>query len=88
MKSKILIDNKNKDEYNVLFKVEAENKKNYVVYTKNEKNKDGEIIAYAASYSMCEGKQILEPVEDDNVLEFLDGILLQVQNKMNKGVKE
>ena len=79
-----MIDNKAKDEYTILFKVDTEDKKSYVVYTKNEKNKDGEVVAYAANYNICDGKQSLEPVDDENTLEFLDTILLQVQSKMNK----
>ena len=88
MKNKIMIDNKNKDEYTVLFKVDTEDNKSYVEYTKNEKNKDDEVIAYAANYSVCDGKQLLEPIDDESTLEFLDTILLQVQSKMNKNSGE
>lgn len=88
MKSKIVIDKEDKkEEFNVLFRVETDDKNhNYVVYTKEEQNDDGDTIAYAANYMKVNGKQILEPIEDEDILEFLDSILLQVQSKMNKEV--
>ena len=90
MKNKLIIDKDDKtEEYNILFKVETDNKgKNYIVYTKGEKNQDGEVIAYAANYEFLDGKQKLSPIEDDYTLEFLDSVLIQVQNKMNKEVSE
>ena len=90
MKSRIIIDKeKSKDEYNILFKVETDyDDINYVVYTKGEKNEDGEIIAYAGKYAMESGKQKIEPIEDDYTLEFLDSILLQVQRKLNQESSE
>lgn len=90
MKNKLIIDQENNtEEYNILFKVETDNKDiNYVVYTKGEKSKDGDVIAYAGVYSIKNGKQQIEPIEDDNTLEFLDSVLLQIQNKMNKEVGE
>lgn len=90
MKNKIIIDkNDKKEEFNILFKVETNHKDiNYIVYTDGQKNKDGEVIAYAASYSIKNGKQKLKPIEDEDTLEFLDSVLLQVQRKMNKEVGE
>lgn len=77
------------EEYNVLFKVETNDLgKKYLVYTKGEKNKEGEVIAYAASYELKGGLQELYPIEDEYTLEFLDSVLLQVQTKMNKEVSE
>lgn len=90
MINKIMIDKtEDKEEYNILFKVETDNDKvNYVVYTNGEKNSDGDVIAYAANYIRKNGKQVLEPIENEDVLEFLDSVLLQVQNKMNKEIGE
>ncbi len=84
MKNKIILDkDDNKEEYNILFKVETDQEKeNYVVYTKGEKNFDGETIAYAGKYLLKNGKQKIEPIEDDYTLEFLDSILLQVQKNL------
>lgn len=90
MKNKIIVDqNENKEEYHILFKVETDKEDiNYIVYTNGEKTRDGEEIAYAASYSKINGKQVLEPIEEEYILEFLDSVLLQAQSKMNKEVGE
>ncbi len=83
MKNKLVIDKKDdKEEYKILFKVETEEEK-YIVYTKDELNQDGEIVAYAGKYSLNKGKQILEPIDDLYTLELLDSVLLQVESKMN-----
>lgn len=85
MENKIIIDNKAKDKYNILFEVDADNQKEkYVVYTKDKKNKNGETITYAAKYTIKNGQQVLSPIKDEDILEYLDGILLQVQSKMKK----
>lgn len=76
--------NDTKEVYDILVNVEA-NEANYIIYTKNEKNECGDTIAYAANYEFVDGKQKIQPIEDDDVLEFLDTILMQIQNKMNGG---
>ena len=48
-------------------------------------NECGDIIAYAASYDYSNGSQKISPIEDADILEFLDVILLQIQSKMNNG---
>lgn len=73
-----------KENYDILLNIEADNT-NYIIYTKHEHNDCGDIIAYAANYEFNNGKQKISPIEDENVLEFLDGILLQIQDKMNGG---
>ena len=73
-----------KECFDILFNVEA-NDTNYIIYTKHEKNECGDTIAYAANYEYSSGKQKITPIEDEDVLEFLDVILLQIQNKMNGG---
>ena len=73
-----------KEVYDLLFNVEA-GEKNYIIYTKNELNECGDIIAYAASYDYSNGSQKISPIEDADILEFLDVILLQIQSKMNNG---
>ncbi len=90
MKNKLIIDkNGQKEEYNILFKVDITSKKmSYLVYTKDEKNKEGETICYAGCYGKSDGHQRIEPIEDEYTLEFLDSVLLQVQKKMNIEVGE
>ena len=70
--------------FDILLNIEAE-EANYLIYTKHEENDCGDTIAYAATYNFKGGKQKIRPVEDEDVLEFLDVILLQIQNKMNGG---
>lgn len=73
-----------KEIYDILVNIEA-NETSYIIYTKNEKNECGDTIAYAANYEFVDGKQRILPIEDDDILEFLDIILMQIQNKMNGG---
>lgn len=73
-----------KEVFDILINVEA-NDTNYIIYTKHEKNECGDTIAYAANYEFIDGKQKIIPIEDDDILEFLDVILMQIQNKMNGG---
>lgn len=81
----LVIQNGNgKEMYKVLLNIEADDK-NYIIYTKNEQNDYGDTIAYAGNYEFVDGKQSIKPVEDEIVLEFLDTILMQIQNKMNRG---
>jgi uncharacterized protein YrzB (UPF0473 family) len=82
--NKIVIDeNEQKKVYKVLLKVE-DNDQEYIIYTADEQDDCGEILAYAATYEFKSGHQIIKPIEDECILEFLDGILLQIQNNMNK----
>lgn len=80
-------DNDKKEEYRILFKVETlKDNASYVIYTNDEKSSDGEIITYAANYTKKNGKQILEPIKDDYVLEILDSVLLQIESKTHKSL--
>lgn len=84
MKNKLIIDNdESKEEYRILIKVDTKDKE-YLIYTRDEENSCGDIICYAGIYERIGGIQQLRPIEDTNTLEYLDGILMQVQNKMNK----
>lgn len=83
-KNKIIVLNDlEKEEYDCLLKVEIDDNP-YIIYTKGEKNDIGEVLAYAASYDVSDGHQILKPVGNEETLEFLDGILLQTQSRLNK----
>lgn len=85
MKNKLIIDKgKGTLEYDILFRVDTIDKDvSYLIYSNDEKTRDGEIICYAGVYSKKDGKQTLNPIQDEYTLEFLDSVLLQVQNKMN-----
>lgn len=85
MKNKIIIENGDKaDKYDVLLNVDVGDN-NYIIYTKREENEYGDIIAYAGNYQFIDGVQFIKPIEDEEILEFLDMILLNIQNKMNGG---
>lgn len=89
MENNILMDNKKKEKYKILFELDLnDNDDKYVVYTRNQKNKDGDFIAYAAKYNIKDGNQFLEPILDEDIYEYMNDILLQIQSKMNKEVGE
>ncbi len=83
--NKLVIENGDKvEKYDILLNIEV-NENNYIIYTKREENEYGETIAYAGNYEFIDGVQSIKPVEDEEILEFLDSILLNIQNKMNSG---
>ena len=67
-------------EYRVLLNVEDVNGKNYVVYTEDE-NKDGDVLCYAATYTLEEGKPKLKSIKDDKDWEFVRDLLNSLQNE-------
>lgn len=81
--NKLVIENGNKTEkYDILLNIEVSNN-NYIIYTKREQNEYGDIIAYAGNYEFLNGIQSIKPIDDEEVLEFLDRVLLNIQSKMN-----
>ena len=70
------------EKYGILLNIEVNNN-NYVIYTKREQNEYGDIIAYAGNYEFLDGVQSIKPIEDEEILEFLDRVLLNIQSKMN-----
>ncbi len=85
MKNKLIIDNDNegKENYKLLLKVSTDEEE-YIIYTNDTKNEVGDIICYVSCYNFKSGKQTISPVLDDQILERLDGILMQVQNMVNR----
>lgn len=82
--SKIVIETDNKKEsFNILLKIE-DNEEEYIIYTKGEKNDCGDTIAYAATYEVEDGQQVLKPIIRDDILEYLDSILIHIQNSIEK----
>lgn len=83
--NKLIIENGEKiEKYDILLNIEVSGN-NYVIYTKREKNEFGDIIAYAGNYEFLDGVQFIKPIEDEEILEFLDRVLLNIQSKMNGG---
>lgn len=85
MKNKIMVidDEGKKVVYHPLLKVLSEDGE-YIIYTLNEKNKNGDTVCYVSAYNFENGQQVLKAVDEDNMLEFMDSILIHVQNLMNK----
>ncbi len=70
-------------EYRVLFDIEGMEGKNYIVYTNDEKNDDGDIISYAAEYVTNEetGNVKIISIKDDKTWEFIRDVLNSIQNE-------
>lgn len=82
-----LKENGKKVVYNILLTVDTKDNK-YILYTKNEKNDVDEIIVYAGILHESGSDVEITPVLDDEVLEYLDSVLIQVQNNAKKEVEE
>ncbi len=82
-----LKENGKKVVYNILLTVDAKDNK-YILYTKNEKNDVDEIIVYAGILNTVGSDVEISPVLDDDVLEYLDSVLIHVQNDAKKEVEE
>lgn len=76
-------DSEGKDvECEVLFTFESEEtNKNYMVYTDNTTDEEGNIKVYAAIYKEEEGNQILEPIETDKEWKIIETILEEIQQQ-------
>lgn len=65
--------------YNVVFTVENINNKNFVIYTKDEKdNKD--TLCYVSIFEEVNGKYKLFPVKEENDYKLINEILNSLQN--------
>ncbi len=74
--------NGKKKEYRILFDIESkEDKKNYVIYTDDSKDKNGEIKAYVSTYERSEKGNMVKfkQVKDKEEYEFIDKILNSLQ---------
>ncbi|MBO4600641.1 MAG: DUF1292 domain-containing protein [Bacilli bacterium] len=78
-------DNGKETEYEILFTFESEDtNKKYIVYTDNEKDKDGMIKTYASIYEE-DGKMLkLSKIEDDKEWNVVEKLLNQATEETNK----
>ena len=81
-------ENGNEVVYDVLFTFESdETKKNYIVYTDNNKDENGNIEVYASIYYPDEATSKLEPIKTDKEWKVIETILNtlqeEVKNKKN-----
>lgn len=83
MANKLIIDNKNKDEYKIIMKITLSDGE-YVIYTNDEENKLGDKICYVGKYEIDEGMQKILPIENIDVLENIDEIFRQVIMLLDK----
>lgn len=68
----------NKQEYRILLDIEdTTNRVNYVIYTDDETNKDGEMVCYASTYVLSPKGNMtkLKPVETKEEFDFISKIL-------------
>lgn len=84
MKNRLIIEsNDKKEEYKPLIKVDTKDG-TFIIYTALETNDCDEIVCYVGKYDFSFGNQKIKPVNDKEVLEYLDGILIQVEGMINK----
>ena len=81
--------NGNEVVYDVLFTFENdETNKNYIVYTNNKKDDDGNIEVYASIYDPENPKSKLEAIKTEKEWKVIDTILStlqeEIKNKKNK----
>jgi len=72
----------NKKEYRILLNIEeTTNNVNYVIYTDDSKNANGEVKAYASTYVLSEKGNMtkLKPVEMKEEFDFLEQILSSLE---------
>ena len=69
-----------------LFTFESdETKKNYIVYTDNTKDADGNIKVYASIYNPNDENNELMPIETDREWRVVETILESIQEESKKG---
>lgn len=89
MTFKIFNDEGKEIECEVLFTFESnETGKNYMVYTDNTEDEEGNIKVYASIYNPEEKEPKLEPIETDKEWEIVETILNQVQEEVMKGSEQ
>ncbi|MBE6160087.1 MAG: DUF1292 domain-containing protein [Lactobacillales bacterium] len=88
MTFKVFDDNGKEIECEVLFTFESEEtKKNYMVYTDNTKDEQGNIKVYAAIYEPDKDETKLEPITSDYEWKIIEKILEELQEEAKKSVE-
>jgi len=69
-------------EYEILFTFDSdETKKSYIVFTDNNKDKDGSIITYAATYDKDGETLELKDIETEREWSLIENILANIEEK-------
>ncbi len=72
-------------ECDVLFTFESEEtKKNYMVYTDNTQDKDGNTRVYAAIYTPNAKTTVLEPIETEKEWKIIQTIIDELQSEIEE----
>ena len=82
----IVVDDKGKEiECEPLFTFESEEtKKQYVVYTDNSKDKDGNIRVFASIYNMTDKGNELLPIQSEKEWKVIETIIESIQEETKK----
>jgi len=84
MTFKVVNDEGKEVECEVLFTFESEEtKKNYIVYTDNTTDEDGNTKVYASIYNPNEAETKLLPIETDKEWKIIETILDEIQSEAN-----
>jgi len=81
-----IIDNEGKERTcEVLFTFESdETNKNYIVYTDNTKDHDGNVRVYASIYKKTAKKTELQPIDSEREWKIVETILESIQEEGKK----
>ena len=84
MTFKVMNDEGKEVECEVLFTFESEEtKKNYIVYTDNTTDEEGNTKVYASIYNPNEAETKLLPIETDKEWKIIETILEEIQSEAN-----
>ena len=84
MTFKVMNDEGKEVECEVLFTFESEEtKKNYIVYTDNTTDEEGNTKVYASIYNPNEAETKLLPIETDKEWKIIETILEEIQTEAN-----
>jgi len=84
MTFKVVDDEGKEVECEVLFTFESEEtKKNYIVYTDNTLDEEGNTKVYASIYNPNEAETKLLPIETDKEWKIIETILEEIQSEVN-----
>ena len=86
MTFKVVNDEGKEVECEVLFTFESEEtKKNYIVYTDNTTDDEGNTKVYASIYNPNEAETKLLPIETDKEWKIIETILEEIQSEASNG---
>ena len=89
MTFKVINDEGKEIECEVLFTFESdETKKNYIVYTDNTIDEEGNTKVYASIYNPDQDETKLLPIETDKEWKIIETILEELQNETAKNTEE